>query len=78
MYIEANVDVTQEIEQRAQQAAQAGAEHCTLYSISCVQSSLSTVYSKTVIPIDCHIIFYDSSIVMSVVDPKTFHILRFS
>ena len=27
-----------------QQAAQAGADHCTLYSISCVQSSLSTGY----------------------------------
>ena len=32
-YTEAKVDVTQEIEQRAQQAAQAGADHCTLCSI---------------------------------------------
>ena len=31
----------------AQQAAQAGADHCTLYSISCVQSSLSTGYRAT-------------------------------
>ena len=35
-YTEAKVDVTQEIEQRAQQAAQAGADHCALCSISCV------------------------------------------
>ena len=33
-YTEAKVDVTQEIEQRAQQAAQAGADHCALCSIS--------------------------------------------
>ena len=41
-YTEAKVDVAQEIEQRAKQAAQAGADHCALYSIFCVQSSLST------------------------------------
>ena len=41
-YTEAKVDVTQEIEQRAQQAAQAGADHYALNTISCVQSSLST------------------------------------
>ena len=34
-YTEAKVDVTQEIEQRAQQVAQAGADHCALCSISC-------------------------------------------
>ena len=38
-YTEAKVDVTQEIEQRAQQAAQAIADHCTLCSISCVTST---------------------------------------
>ena len=37
MYTEAKVDVTQEIEQRAHQAAQAGADQCALCSISCVQ-----------------------------------------
>ena len=37
-------DWTQEIEQRAQQAAQAGEDHCALYSISCVLSSLPTGY----------------------------------
>ena len=42
-YTEANVDVTQEIEQRAQQAAQAGADHCALCSISCVTSTLASV-----------------------------------
>ena len=42
-YTEAKVDVTQEIEQRAQQAAQAGADHCALYSISCVTSTLASV-----------------------------------
>ena len=44
-YTEAKVDVTQEIEQRAQQAAQAGADHCALGSISCVTSFLASVYS---------------------------------
>ena len=34
-YTEAKVDVTQEIEQRAQQVAQAGADHCTLCSTGC-------------------------------------------
>ena len=43
-YTEAKVDVTQEIEQRAQQAAQAGADHCALCSISCVISTLASVY----------------------------------
>ena len=44
LYTEAKVDVTQEIEQRAQQAAQSGADHCTLCSISCVTSTLASVY----------------------------------
>ena len=43
LYTEAKVDVTQEIEQRAQQAAQAGADHCALCSISCVTSTLASV-----------------------------------
>ena len=43
-YTEAKVDVTPEIEQRAQQAAQAGADHCALCSISCVTSTLASVY----------------------------------
>ena len=43
-YTEAKVDVTQEIEQRAQQAAQAGADHCALCYISCVTSTLASVY----------------------------------
>ena len=43
-YTEAKVDVTKEIEQRAQQAAQAGADHCALCSISCVTSTLAMVY----------------------------------
>ena len=38
------MDVTQEIEQRAHQAAQAGADHCALCSISCVTSALASVY----------------------------------
>ena len=42
-YTEAKVDVTQGIEQRAQQAAQAGADHCALCSISCVTSTLASV-----------------------------------
>ena len=42
LYTEAKVDVTQEIEQRAQQAAQAGANHCALCSISCVTSTLAS------------------------------------
>ena len=46
MYTEAKVDVTQEIDQRAQQAAQAGADHCALCSISCVTSTLASVYSR--------------------------------
>ena len=37
------MDVTQEIEQRAQQAAQAGADHYALCSISCVTSTLASV-----------------------------------
>ena len=40
------MDVTQEIEQRAQQAAQAGADHCTLCSISCVTSTLASMYTS--------------------------------
>ena len=44
LYTEAKVDVTQEIEQRAQQAAQAGADHCALCPISCVTSTLASVY----------------------------------
>ena len=43
VYTEAKVDVTQEIEQRAQQTAQAGADHCALCSISCVTSTLASV-----------------------------------
>ena len=43
IFTEAKVDVTQEIEQRAQQAAQAGADHCDLCSISCVTSTLASV-----------------------------------
>ena len=43
-YTEPKVDVTQEIKQRAQQAAQAGADHCALCSISCVTSTLASVY----------------------------------
>ena len=43
-YTEAKADETQEVEQRAQQAAQAGADHCTLCSISCVTSTLASVY----------------------------------
>ena len=39
------MDVTQEIEQRAQQAAHAGADHCALRYISCVTSTLASVYS---------------------------------
>ena len=38
IYTEAKVDVTQEIEQRAQWYAPAWAACCTLFSISCVQS----------------------------------------
>ena len=44
LYTEAKADVTQEIEQRAQQAAQAGADHCALCSISCVTSTLASLY----------------------------------
>ena len=40
------MDVTQEIEQTAQQAAQAGADHCALCSISCVTPTLASVYRK--------------------------------
>ena len=43
LYTEAKVDVTQEIKQRAQQAAQAGADYCALCSISCVTSTLASV-----------------------------------
>ena len=45
MYTEAKVDVTQEIEQRAHQAAQAGADHCAPCSISFVTSTLASVYN---------------------------------
>ena len=37
------MDGTQEIEQRAQQAAQAGADHCALCFIFCVISTLASV-----------------------------------
>ena len=47
LYTEAKVDVTQEIEHRAQQASQAGADHCALCSISCVTSTLASVYCRT-------------------------------
>ena len=40
------MDATQEIEQRAQQAAQADADHCALCSISCVASTLASVYAS--------------------------------
>ena len=43
VYTEAKVDVTQEIEQRAQQAAQVGVDYCALFSISCVTSTLASV-----------------------------------
>ena len=42
------MDVTQEIEQRAQQATQAGADHCALRSISRVTSTLASVYSSQI------------------------------
>ena len=42
-YTEAKEDVTQEIEQRVQQATQAGADHCALCSFSCVTSTLASV-----------------------------------
>ena len=42
-YTEAKVDVTQEIEQRAQWSAPAGADHCALCSISSVTSTLASV-----------------------------------
>ena len=48
LYAEAKVDVTQEIEQRVHQAAQAGADHCALCSISCVTSTLASVYWKSI------------------------------
>ena len=41
------MEVTQELEQRAQQAAQAGADHCALCSISCVTSTLASVYNAS-------------------------------
>ena len=47
IYTEAKVDVTQEIEPRVQQAAHAGADHCALCSISCVTSTLASVYGRT-------------------------------
>ena len=43
-YTEAKVDVTQEIEQRAQWSAPAWAACCALCSISCVTSTLASVY----------------------------------
>ena len=46
IYTEAKVDVIQEIEQRAQQAAQASADHCALCSIFCVTTTLASVYMK--------------------------------
>ena len=42
------MDVTQEIEQRAQQAAQAGAEHCALYSISWTTFHIPSLYRPAV------------------------------
>ena len=48
IYTEAKVDVTQEIKQRVQQAAQAGADHYALCSISCVTSTLASVYRESV------------------------------
>ena len=44
-YTEAKVDVTQEIEQRAQQAAQAGADHCALCSTGCLTVSVPTLFA---------------------------------
>ena len=44
VYTEAKVDVTQEIEQRAQWSAPAWAAWCALCSISCVTSTLASVY----------------------------------
>ena len=44
-YTEAKVDVTQEIEQRAQWSAPAWAACCALCSISCVTSTLASVYA---------------------------------
>ena len=43
-YTEAKVDVTQEIEQGAQWSAPAWAACCALCSISCVTSTLASVY----------------------------------
>ena len=45
------------MEQRAQQAAQAGADHCALYSISYFQSSLSTGYSV-------YLVYFKSSVIL--------------
>ena len=44
-YTEAKVDVTQEVEQRAQWSAPAWAACCALCSISCVTSNLASVYA---------------------------------
>ena len=44
LYTEAKVDVTQEIEQRAQWSAPAWSACCALCSISCVTSTLASVY----------------------------------
>ena len=52
MYTEAKVDVTQEIEQRAQQAAQAGADHCALYFLCYIHFSLSVVLREHVSAMD--------------------------
>ena len=46
-YTEAKVDVTREIEQRAQWSAPAWAACCALCSISCVASTLASVYRYT-------------------------------
>ena len=43
-YTEAKVDVTQEIEQRAQWSAPGWAACCALCSISCVTPTLASVY----------------------------------
>ena len=50
------MDVTKEIEQRAQQAAQAGADHCALCSISRVTSTLASVYGNNILLSICHML----------------------
>ena len=44
-YTEAKVNVTQEVEQRAQWSAPAWAACCALCSISCVTFTLASVYT---------------------------------